>query len=119
MPKAPRTLPPAPRDGRGGDYTPSGLICARAITGFQRACSAAMKAANSALVLPTARAVSWASFSVTAALRVAHGNAIVAVTLSAGLSEHHAGEAVAQTLQRAERALQEAKTQGGAQAVAA
>ena len=54
-----------------------------------------------------------------AALRVAHGNAIVAVTLSAGLSEHHAGEAVAQTLQRAERALQEAKTQGGAQAVAA
>ena len=54
-----------------------------------------------------------------AALRVAHGNAIVAVTLSAGLSEHHAGEAVAQTLQRAERALQEAQTHGGAQAVAA
>jgi PleD family two-component response regulator len=43
----------------------------------------------------------------------------VEVTLSAGLSEHHAGEAVAQTLQRAERALQEAKTQGGAHAVAA
>ena len=37
----------------------------------------------------------------------------------AALSEHHAGEAVAQTLQRAERALQEAKTQGGAQALAA
>ncbi len=38
---------------------------------------------------------------------------------SAGLGEHHAGEAVAQTLQRAERALHEAKTQGGAHAVAA
>jgi len=54
-----------------------------------------------------------------ATVRVAHGDATVAVTLSAGLSEHHAGEAVAQTLERAERALQEAKTHGGAHVVAA
>jgi len=54
-----------------------------------------------------------------AALRIAHGAATVGVTLSAGLSEHHAGEAVAQTLQRAERALQEAKAQGGGRVVAA
>jgi diguanylate cyclase (GGDEF)-like protein len=53
------------------------------------------------------------------ALRVAHGSATVAVTLSAGVSEHHAGESVAQTLERAERALQEAKAQGGARVVAA
>lgn len=51
-------------------------------------------------------------------LRVAHGDATVAVTLSAGLGEHHAGEAMAQTLERAERALQEAKTHGGAHVVA-
>lgn len=46
------------------------------------------------------------------ALRILHGTAAVGVTLSAGLAEHHAGENVAQTLERAERALQEAKTQG-------
>ncbi|MFT3818949.1 MAG: GGDEF domain-containing protein [Rubrivivax sp.] len=34
------------------------------------------------------------------------------VTLSAGLAEHHAGETVEQTLDRAERALAEAKQQG-------
>ena len=54
-----------------------------------------------------------------AALRVRHGSATVGVTLSAGLSEHHAGEAVAQTLERVERALQEAKAQGGGCVVAA
>ena len=53
-----------------------------------------------------------------AALRVAHGDATVAVTLAAGLSEHHAGEAAAQTLERAERALAEAKAQGGARVLA-
>ena len=53
------------------------------------------------------------------ALRIAHGNATVAVTLSAGLSEHHAGESVAQTLERAERALDEAQSQGGGCVVAA
>jgi diguanylate cyclase (GGDEF)-like protein len=36
----------------------------------------------------------------------------VAVTVSAGLAEHHAGETVAQTLERADKALQEAKAQG-------
>ena len=35
-----------------------------------------------------------------------------AVTVSAGLAEHHAGESVAQTLERADRALYEAKAQG-------
>ncbi|MBK7060750.1 MAG: GGDEF domain-containing protein [Rubrivivax sp.] len=34
------------------------------------------------------------------------------LTLSAGMAEHHAGETVEQTLDRAERALQEAKQQG-------
>lgn len=47
-----------------------------------------------------------------AALRILHGSVALAVTLSAGLAEHHAGETVAQTLERAERALHEAKTQG-------
>ena len=47
-----------------------------------------------------------------AALRILHGTAAVGVTLSAGLAEHHAGETAAQTLERADRALQEAKTQG-------
>ncbi|MBA4175586.1 MAG: GGDEF domain-containing protein [Leptothrix sp. (in: Bacteria)] len=47
-----------------------------------------------------------------AALRILHGAAAVGVTLSAGLAEHHAGETVAQTLQRAERALQDAKALG-------
>ena len=46
------------------------------------------------------------------ALRILHGTAAVGVTLSAGQAEHHAGETVAQTLERAERALQEAKAQG-------
>ncbi len=35
-----------------------------------------------------------------------------AITLSAGLAEHHAGESVAQTLERADKALHEAKAQG-------
>ena len=35
------------------------------------------------------------------------------VTLSAAVAEHHAGEAVAQTLGRVEHALAEAKGQGG------
>jgi len=46
------------------------------------------------------------------ALRILHGSTAVAVTLSCGLAEHHAGEAVAQTLERAYRALQDAKSQG-------
>ncbi len=46
------------------------------------------------------------------ALRIIHGTAAVGVTLSGGLAEHHAGETVAQTLERAERALLEAKAQG-------
>ena len=47
------------------DYAPSGLICARAMTSFQRVCSVLMKASNSAPVLPTASAVSCASLSLT------------------------------------------------------
>ena len=47
-----------------------------------------------------------------AALRILHGPAAVGITLSSGLAEHHAGETVAQTLERAERALGEAKAQG-------
>ncbi len=47
-----------------------------------------------------------------AALRILHGSAAVGITLSAGLAEHHAGETVEQTLERAARALQEAKAQG-------
>ena len=46
------------------------------------------------------------------ALRILHGSEALSVTLSGGLAEHHAGETVVQTLERAERALQEAKTQG-------
>jgi len=46
------------------------------------------------------------------ALRILHGTAAVGITLSGGMAEHHAGETVAQTLARAERALQEAKSQG-------
>jgi diguanylate cyclase len=46
------------------------------------------------------------------ALRILHGTAAVGVTLSGGLAEHHAGETVADTLERAERALAEAKAQG-------
>ncbi len=52
-----------------------------------------------------------------AALRIVLGAeagalAGVSVTLSSGLAEHMAGESVTQTLERAERALQEAKKQG-------
>ena len=46
------------------------------------------------------------------ALRILHGTAAVGVTLSGGLAEHHAGENVTQTLERAEKALVEAKAQG-------
>jgi diguanylate cyclase (GGDEF)-like protein len=46
------------------------------------------------------------------ALRILHGPAAVGVTLSGGMAEHHAGETVAQTLERAERALAEAKQLG-------
>jgi diguanylate cyclase (GGDEF)-like protein len=50
-----------------------------------------------------------------AALRVVagvDGAAVLSITLSAGLAEHIAGETVAQTLERAERALLEAKALG-------
>lgn len=53
------------------------------------------------------------------ALRILHGPVPVGITLSGGLAEHHAGETVAQTLVRAERALQEAKAQGRDRIVAA
>ena len=46
------------------------------------------------------------------ALRILHGAVAVEVTLSCGLAEHHAGEAVDHTLGRAYRALQDAKAQG-------
>jgi diguanylate cyclase (GGDEF)-like protein len=47
------------------------------------------------------------------ALRILQGSTAVAVTLSAGLAEHHAGETVAQTMDRAQAACAEAKAQGG------
>jgi len=47
------------------------------------------------------------------AVRTQHGNQVVAVTLSGGLAEHHAGETVAQTMDRAYAARDEAKLQGG------
>jgi diguanylate cyclase (GGDEF)-like protein len=50
-------------------------------------------------------------------LRIVQGETMVAVTVSAGLAEHHAGESVAATLDRARRALLEAKAQGGARVV--
>lgn len=53
------------------------------------------------------------------ALRILHGSAALGITLSAGLVEHHAGETVAQTIERAEAALQDAKLQGRARVVAA
>jgi diguanylate cyclase (GGDEF)-like protein len=53
------------------------------------------------------------------ALRILHGQQALSVTLSAGLAEHHAGESVAQTLTRAERALAEARTQGRGRVVVA
>lgn len=46
------------------------------------------------------------------ALRILHGSAAVAVKLTCGLAEHHAGETVAQTLQRAERVLLDARSPG-------
>ncbi len=46
------------------------------------------------------------------ALRILHGTAAVGITLSAGLAEHHAGESVADTLERAEKSLLDAKAQG-------
>ena len=53
------------------------------------------------------------------ALRILQGPAVLAITLSAGLAEHHAGETAAQTLQRASAARNEAKLQGGNCMVAA
>ena len=53
------------------------------------------------------------------ALRIVHGQQALSVTLSAGLAEHHAGENVAQTLARAERALAEARGQGRGRLVVA
>ncbi|MDP1648817.1 MAG: GGDEF domain-containing protein [Rubrivivax sp.] len=47
------------------------------------------------------------------ALRTTHEGVSVGVTLAGALAEHHAGEAVARTLERAEHALAEAKAQGG------
>lgn len=47
-----------------------------------------------------------------AALRILNGQAAVSVTLSGGLAEHRPGESVAQTLDRAEQALKDAKAQG-------
>jgi diguanylate cyclase (GGDEF)-like protein len=47
------------------------------------------------------------------AVRVQHGAAPVAVSFSGGLAEHHAGETVAQTMDRAYAARDEAKAQGG------
>jgi diguanylate cyclase (GGDEF)-like protein len=52
-------------------------------------------------------------------LRIVQGDAMVAVTVSAGLAEHHAGETVVATLERARRALAEAKALGGARVVVA
>lgn len=46
------------------------------------------------------------------ALRILHGADALAVTLSGGLAEHHAGETVVQTLARAEMALHEAQAAG-------
>jgi diguanylate cyclase (GGDEF)-like protein len=48
-----------------------------------------------------------------AALRILHGHEAVAVTASAGLAEHHAGESIEQTLERAAQALAGAKSEGG------
>jgi diguanylate cyclase len=53
------------------------------------------------------------------ALRVVHGAAVITVKLSGGLAEHHAGETVAQTLDRAQAARGEAKTLGGGRLVMA
>lgn len=47
-----------------------------------------------------------------ASMQVAVPGGGLSITLSAGMAEHHAGETVEQTLDRAERALDEAKQQG-------
>ncbi len=47
-----------------------------------------------------------------AAVLVTSGGAALSATVSIGLSEHHAGETVSQALERADRALYEAKAQG-------
>lgn len=49
-----------------------------------------------------------------ATLRIVQGAQAIGVTLSGGLAEHHAGESVEQTLERAAAALGEAKAAGGA-----
>ena len=54
-----------------------------------------------------------------AALRMVHGRDAVGVRLSGGLAEHHAGESVEQTLERAAAALDLAKAQGGGRIQAA
>jgi diguanylate cyclase (GGDEF)-like protein len=46
------------------------------------------------------------------ALRILNGANALGVTLSGGLAEHHAGETVAQTLERALHALEDAKAHG-------
>lgn len=46
-------------------------------------------------------------------LQPAAAEAAIAVTLSAGIAEHHAGESAAQTLDRAQTARAQAKAQGG------
>lgn len=53
------------------------------------------------------------------ALRIVHGADTLAVTISGGLAQHHAGETVAQTLDRAQAARAEAKAQGGNRIVVA
>jgi diguanylate cyclase len=53
------------------------------------------------------------------ALRIVAGGSAVGVATSAGLAEHHAGETVAQTLERADRGLREAQSQGGNRVVLA
>jgi diguanylate cyclase (GGDEF)-like protein len=53
------------------------------------------------------------------AVTVGHGTVTLGVTLSGGLAQHHAGETVAQTLDRAHAARAEAKAQGGNRIVVA
>jgi diguanylate cyclase len=54
-----------------------------------------------------------------AATQLDAGGAALSVTVSIGMTEHHAGETVAQALERADRALYEAKAQGRDRVVAA
>ncbi len=53
------------------------------------------------------------------ALRILQGSTALVVTLSGGLAQHHAGETVDQTLDRAHAARAEAKAQGGNRIVVA